>query len=56
MKSLKLASIHASSLTKTEKILNILITKFYNSDDVNVITAGLRLTKMRPTFLYTKKT
>ena len=41
--------IHTSSLIKIEKTLNRLITKFYNSDDVNVIAAELRLTKMRPT-------
>ena len=43
------ARIHASSLIK---ILNRPITKFYNSDDVNVIAAELRLTKTRPTSLY----
>ena len=48
----QLARIHASSLIKTEKILNRPITKFYNSDDVNVIAAKLRLTKARPTSLY----
>ena len=36
-------------LINTEKILNRPITKFYNSDDVNVIVAELRLTKERPT-------
>ena len=46
------ARIHASSLIKTEKILNRPITKFYNSDDVNVIAAELRLTKTRPASLY----
>ena len=46
------ARIHTSSLIKTEKILNRPITKFYNSDDVNVIAAELRLTKTRPTSLY----
>ena len=44
--------IHTSSLIKTEKILNRPITKFYNSDDVNVIAAELRLTKTRPASLY----
>ena len=43
------ARIHTSSLINTEKILNRTITKFYNSDDVNVIAAELRLTKTRPT-------
>ena len=43
------ARIDASSLIKIEKTLNRLITKFYNSDDVNVIAAELRLTKTRPT-------
>ena len=43
------ARIHTSSLVKTEKTLNRPITKFYNGDDVNVITAELRLTKTRPT-------
>ena len=28
------------------------ITKFYKSDDVNIIAAELRLTKTRPTSLY----
>ena len=46
------ARIHTSSLIKTEKILNRPITKFYNSDDVNVIAAELRLTKTRPASLY----
>ena len=46
------ARIHTSSLIKIEKILNKPITKFYNSDDVNVIAAESRLTKTRPTSLY----
>ena len=46
------ARIHTSSLIKIEKILNRPITKFYNSDDVNVIAAELRLTKTRPASLY----
>ena len=41
--------IHASFLMIIEKILNRLITKFYNSDDVDVIAAELRPTKTRPT-------
>ena len=46
--------IHTSSLINIEKILNRPITKFYNSDDVNVIAAELRLTKTRPTSFYKK--
>ena len=46
------ARIHTSSLIKIEKILNRPITKFYNSDDVNVIAAELRLTKTRPASLH----
>ena len=46
------ARIHTSSLIKIEKILNRPITKFYNSDDVNVIATELRLTKTRPASLY----
>ena len=49
---IQFARIHTSSLIKIEKILNRPITKFYNSDDVNVIAAELRLTKRRPTSLY----
>ena len=45
------ARIHTSSRIKIEKILNRPITKFYNSDDVNVIAAELRLIKTRPTSL-----
>ena len=45
----QLARIHTSSLIKIEKILNRPINKFYNSDDVNVIAAELRLTNTRPT-------
>ena len=47
--SIQFARIHTSSLIKTEKTLNRPITKFYNSDDVNVIAAELRLAKTRPT-------
>ena len=43
-----------SSLINTEKILNRPITKFYNSDNVTVIVAELRLTKKRPTSFYKK--
>ena len=48
------ARIHTSSLIKIEKIFNRPITKFYNSNDVNVIAAELRLTKTRPTSFYKK--
>ena len=44
--------VHTSSPIKIEKIFNRPITKFYNSDDVNVIAAELRLTKTRPTSFY----
>ena len=37
-----------------ESILNRPITKFYNSDGVNVIAAELPLTKTRPTSFYKK--
>ena len=46
------ARIHTSSLIKIEKILNRPITKFCNSDDVNVIAGELRLTKTRLASLY----
>ena len=49
------ARIHSSSLTKIEKILNRCITKFYNSDDVNMIAAKLLLTKTRPHYLYKRQ-
>ena len=49
---IQFARIHTSSLIKIEKILNRPITKFCNSDDVNVIAAELRLTKTRPASLY----
>ena len=48
------ARIHTSSLIKIEKTLNRPITKFYSSDDVNVIAAELWLTKARPTSLYNR--
>ena len=44
--------MHTSTLIKLEKILNKPITKFYNSDDVNVIATELRPTKTRPTSFY----
>ena len=51
-RNIQFARIHTSSLIKIEKILNRPITKFYNSDDVNVIAAELRVTKTRPASLY----
>ena len=51
---IQFARIHTSSLINIEKILKKPITKFYNSDDVNVIAAELRLTKTRPTSFYKK--
>ena len=49
---IQLARIHTSSLIKIEKILNRPITKFDNSNDVNVIAADVRLIKRRPTSFY----
>ena len=49
-----LAKIHVSSHINIKKILNRPITKFYNSDGVNVIAAELRLTKTSPTSFYKK--
>ena len=43
-----------STITIIEKFLNKPITKFYNSDDVNVIAAEIRFTKTRPTFFHKK--
>ena len=54
MRVVQSARIHTSSLINIEKILNRPITKFYNSDDVNVIAAELRLTKTRLTSFYKK--
>ena len=54
MRVVQSARIHTSSLINIEKILNRPITKFYNSDDVNVIAEELRLTKTRPTSFYKK--
>ena len=51
-RNIQFARIRTSSLIKIEKILNRPITKFYNSDDVNVIAAELRVTKTRPASLY----
>ena len=47
--TIQFARIHTSSLIKIEKTLNRPIAKFYNSDDVNVTAAELRLTKTRST-------
>ena len=49
---MQFARIHTSSLINIEKILNRTTTKFYNGDDVNVIAAELRFTKMRSTNFY----
>ena len=46
--------IHTSLLINIENILNRPIAKFYYGDDVNVIAAELRLTKMRATSFYKK--
>ena len=54
MRVVQSARIHTSSLINIEKILNRPITKFYNTDDVNVIAEELRLTKTRPTSFYKK--
>ena len=48
------ARVHTSSLINIENILNRPITRFYNSVDVNVIAAELRLTNTRPTSFYKK--
>ena len=52
--TIQFARIHTSLLINIEKILNRPITKFYNSDDVNVIAAELRLTRTRPISFYMK--
>ena len=49
---LQFARTHTSSLINIGKILNRPITKFYNSDDVNVIAAELRRTKTWPSSFY----
>ena len=49
---LQFARTHTSSLINIEKILNRLITKFYNSDDVYVTAAELRYTKTWPSSFY----
>ena len=47
--AVQFARIHTSSVIKIGKILDRPITKSYNSDDVNVIAAELRLTETRST-------
>ena len=47
MKMIHFTEVHRSSLRKIEYILNRTITKFYNSDDVNITTAELRQTKTK---------
>ena len=49
----KLGRSHTSYLINIEKALNRPITKFYNGNDVNMITADLGLTKTRTMFLTT---
>ena len=46
--TLQFARIHTSSLINIGKVFNRPITEFYNSDDINVISAELRLTKTWP--------
>ena len=53
-RAIQFARIHTSLLINIEKILDRPITKFYNSDDVNVIAPELRLTKTRPISFYVK--
>ena len=48
----ELVRSHTGCLINTEKILNGTITKFYNGDNVNVITAELGLPKTRPSYNY----
>ena len=43
----ELARSYTSCLINIEKILNRTITKFYNGDDINVITAELGLTRTK---------
>ena len=52
---MQFARIHTSSLINTGKTLNRPIAKFCNGDDVNVIAAELRLTRMRPTSFNKKR-
>ena len=47
---IQFARIHSSFPIDIEKILNRLITKFYNGNDVTLIAAELRLTKTRLIF------
>ena len=55
-KSKHFTIIHASFLIDVQKILNIPITEFYNSDDVSVIPGELRLTKISLSCFYKKHT
>ena len=55
-KKIQFAKIHTVSLINTEKILNRPITKFYNSDDMNVIVVELQLTKTRLTYFFLQET
>ena len=48
----ELARSHTSCSINIEKILNRPITKLYNGDGVNVITAELGFTKTRPFYNY----
>ena len=55
-KKIQFAKIHTVSLINTEKILNRPITKFYNSDGINVIVVELQLTKTRLTYFFLQET
>ena len=55
-KKIQFAKIHTVSLINTEKILNRPITKFYNSDGMNVIVVELQLTKTRLTYFFLQET
>ena len=53
-RTIQFARMHTSSLINIEKVLNRPVAKFYNSVDVNVIGAELRLNKTRPTSFHKK--
>ena len=55
-KKIQFAKIHTVSLINTEKILNRPITKFYNSNGINVIVVELQLTKTRLTYFFLQET
>ena len=55
-KNIQFAKIHTVSLINTEKILNRPITKFYNSNGINVIVVELQLTKTRLTYFFLQET